>query len=211
MISKDRDALGIAPDADILSIRARVAQRYRAPEVAAAIRLALAKDCDVINCSFVVPSVTDELVDIGRECNARGVPLLAATGNSPHIRAEFPHDVRRAVVVGGLRRTDRLPYAGRLTEWTDVFTASKDLDVVHTNGSLIYWDGESSGATALVSGLVALALSPFSVGERRRRAVHVEASLRSSGKEFRSSLIPGGKGYAVDALSFMRTLRSSTL
>jgi hypothetical protein len=211
MISDDPDAQGLVPAAHVLSIRARVAQRFRAREVAAAIRVALREDCDVINCSFTVPEADDDLQDAGQECHARGVPLIVATGNSPGITAGFPHDMVRALVVGGLRHTNRTPYRGKLTRSTDIFTASKDLDVLDERGALVSWDGESSAATALVSGLIALALSPFPAIERRRRASHVEAALRSSGLRFSSSLVPGGFGHAVDGLSFIRTLRSSAI
>lgn len=209
--SEQEGALGIAPEARILSVLVTTSGgAYTISALKRGIRVALDTGSDVISCSLTLPRSDRALTELVREAHLRGVPVIAATGNDPDVDADFPHVVPHSIVVGALDRRAQ-PMRGRLTEWTDLMTWGETLDVPTRTGTVKPWKGESSGATALVAGVVALALAPVPRGERLRRGQLVEGMLKATAVRSRSGAAPGGTMLKLDAATFIQSLRTAPL
>jgi hypothetical protein len=203
--------MGVAPEARVLSVRVTTAGgAYTKSGLKRGLRVALDAGCDVISCSFTLPRSDRELAELVREAHMKGVVVLAATGNKPSLDADFPHLVPHAVVVGAVDAQGKR-MRGKVTEWTDVFSLGEKLDVASPNGSVKPWNGQSSGATALVAGVVALALAPFSGAERVRRGQLVDGALKATATRSNSSDMPSGVLLRLDALAFIQSLGAASL
>lgn len=171
---------GIAPESRILSIQVTSGdERFSPLRVKRALRLAIDEGCDVISCSFTLARIDDELERLVREAHLAGIPVIAAGGNDPEAENDFPERVSHAIVVNALD-TENNPLPGRQTIWTDVYCLGDRLDVVDGNGDPFEWPGFSSGATALVAGVVALALAPLTPARRRRAGILAEHLLKTT-------------------------------
>jgi subtilisin family serine protease len=184
---------GIAPEADLLGIQVCAASGAPLlPLVKLGFQLALAKECDVISCSFVLEQVDDELHQLVRQAHLAGVPVIAAAGNiaQPALPPLFPEAVQNAIVVSALD-VDNVPLPMRVTTFTDIFALGQNLHVVEGDGLVTTWDGATSGAAAITSGVVALALSLVTPQKRRRVGTLIDGLLKSSATRSPS---PDGSG-----------------
>src|SRR6478735_5704235 len=198
------DASGVAPRCEVVSINIENSSGPNVSMVARGIRLALEKGCDLINCSFVLPTAPPTLLEALRDAHLAGVPVIAAAGNVAEL-FRFPHQVKDVVVVGGVDRGQE-PMTGTVSKWVDVFTWGDGLSVASPGNTPTTWQGESSGATALVAGLVALAFGTLSVSERRRCGQDVEHHLTATAVRSSSS---GRALLLVNALRFISAIRNS--
>jgi hypothetical protein len=207
--SSSEDAEGIAPECQVLSIRANsVNDRFSPLRVKRGLRFALDRSCDVISCSFTLPRVDEELRELVREAHLAGIPIIAATGNDPDAKDEFPSKVPHATVIGALDAANA-PLRGRHTPWTDAFCLGDDLDVVDGDGAAVSWSGLSSGAAAIVSGIVALALAPLSVARRRRAGILVDGLIKTTARAEHSPGFPNNRLLRVDPARFFHAIQET--
>jgi hypothetical protein len=197
-------APGIAPECEIVSIAVETTAGPNVGMVTRALRLALEHECDVISCSFVLPTLTPGLRDALRDAHTRGVPVVAAGGNTTALPS-FPHRARDTVVVGSLTRSQE-PMTGTPSPFVDVYTWGEDLDLPDPSGARLPWLGQSSGATALTAALIALALAPLPRPERRRRGPLVEGFLKFTAQRSTSN---GAMVQTLDAPRFIEAIRST--
>lgn len=188
--SEKADTEGIAPEAKILSIQVSTAStNIAAANVASALALALARGCDVISCSFTLNKwggKQQQILDLVRQAHLAGIPVLGAHGNTPGQVALFPETVPHAITVSANNDAGR-PLAVNHNAWTDIFALGDRLHVVDTAGLRVAWPGQTSGATAIVSGVVALCLSAVSKSKRARVGMAIEGLLKTTGTTMASS------------------------
>jgi subtilisin family serine protease len=181
--SEAKNAEGIAPEARILSIQiATESDAISAAAVARGLELALDRECDVISCSFTLRRLgtkAGEIAELVRTAHLRGIPVLAAHGNTQGEPAPFPEDVQHAIVVSAHSLRGN-PLSVNANQWTDVFSLGERLTVVSSAGALRVWPGKTSGATACVAGIVALGLAAVAKSQRARIGVAVDGLLKAS-------------------------------
>ncbi|MEU4507887.1 S8 family serine peptidase [Nonomuraea wenchangensis] len=168
-----RGIIGVAPEADVLSVRViledeepgfrefNTAERFE-DVVARGIRYAVDEGVDVINLSISKELATAKERAAVRYAISKGVVLVAAAGNEGDRklgRAYAPYSYPAAfpgvVAVGATDR--RLRRAG-FSNWNpSVQVAAPGVDIMGAGPGDEYWVGRgTSQATALVSGVVAL-------------------------------------------------------
>lgn len=180
--SELRGAEGVAPQASILSIAVAHADGVPAePEVRAGLALALEQGCDLISCSLCLQERSPELDLLLRAAHLRGIPVLVAAGNDPQCANALAEGAPNVLVVGACADGDE-PLATRITPFIDVFAPGEALDVIAADGSRVSWQGLTSGATALVAGVLALGLAGFDPAQRPLFAPSVAQLLAASAR-----------------------------
>ena len=194
---------GIAPEAKIESYRVTLGAGQVWPDhVAEAISLAASSGCDVINCSFVLPHASEELRDAVGDALGRGIVIVAASGNEKVKASAFPEELPGLVCVGATRKgagkTQRPAAELRITKQTDVFAPGFRLRVPRTNTGCGDWDGETSGATAIVAGVVAVLLAAVPIAKRRTVGLAMEGLLKATADSLALPSAPGGRALLVN-------------
>jgi subtilisin family serine protease len=155
--SSNEDAPGIAPEVELVSIPVSFGAGPTQEVVRQGIAAAAQLRCDVISCSFVLPEASAALLDTVRDVCNGGVVIVAASGNDPSVASAFPERTPNVLVVGPYDRNRQLVESGSGL-FTDVLAPGVDLPVVARDGSIATF-GESSGAAALTSAVVAIVLA----------------------------------------------------
>ncbi|MFC6370978.1 type VII secretion-associated serine protease mycosin [Nonomuraea thailandensis] len=170
---RKRGIIGVAPDADVLSVRVILedeepgfrefnsAERFE-NVVARGIRYAVDEGADVINMSISKELATREERAAVRYAISKGVVLVAAAGNDGDRQVEadfapysYPAAFPGVVSVGA---TDRRLRRASFSNWNaSVLVAAPGVDIMGAGPGGEYWVGRgTSQATALVSGVAAL-------------------------------------------------------
>ncbi|SDI76210.1 type VII secretion-associated serine protease mycosin [Nonomuraea jiangxiensis] len=173
-----RGIIGVAPEADVLSVRVILedeepgfrefnsAERFE-DVVARGIRYAVDEGADVINMSISKELATREERAAIRYAIAKGVVLVAAAGNEgdrkisgDYAPYSYPAAFPGVVSVGA---TDRRLRRATFSNWnSSVLVAAPGVDIMGAGPGGQYWVGRgTSQATALVSGVVALIRAKF--------------------------------------------------
>jgi subtilisin family serine protease len=176
--SQNPDAPGIAPRVELISIPVVLGGAAVEGLVRDAFRTALAERCHVISCSFTLPTVEQATQDGMREAANGGAVIVAASGNDPNVFAAFPERTPNVLVVGPHGRNHEL-LPSRFGLFTDVLAPGVDLPVVTSAGSIATF-GETSGATAVVAGIVALVLSAARTLGTARVGLAIEGLAKST-------------------------------
>lgn len=155
--SLNDEAPGIAPAAEIISIPVSDGAGVIDALVRDALSTAIRERCHVISCSFTLLQPEQATLDLVRDVSNRGIVLVAASGNDPNVASGFPERTPNALVVGPYDR-ERDVLASRAGAFVDVYAPGVDLPVVTMSGQLDVF-GESSAATAVTAGVMALVLS----------------------------------------------------
>jgi subtilisin family serine protease len=153
-------ALGIAPEAKIVSFRVLQTGNDAADvETALTYILQNRADVDVVSCSFNVGRATDTLRAAVKGLVNTGKVVVAAAGDSAAQPAEFPEQTLDTITVAAVDQQS-LPLVGaQLGPWIDLSAPGRDLPAVAPGVNQVVLFSESSAATAVVSGVAALALS----------------------------------------------------
>lgn len=186
--SEAEDAMGVAPEAKLLSVQIMTSSdSLAAADVTRGFTRALERGCDVISCSFTLTrfgAQQKKIAALVREAHLRGIPVLAAHGNTFGEPAPFPEAVQHAIVVSAHDESLNVMPVNH-NRWTDLFALGDELDVVNSEGLARRWEaGKTSGATALVAGAVALALAAVDAGKRVRVGMAMEGLLKASAAPF---------------------------
>lgn len=168
-----RGIIGVAPEADVLSVRVILedeepgfrefnsAERFE-NVVARGIRYAVDEGADVINMSISKELATREERAAIRYAISKGVVLVAAAGNDGDRKIDgdfapysYPAAFPGVVSVGA---TDRRLRRATFSNWnSSVLVAAPGVDIMGAGPGDEYWVGRgTSQATALVSGVAAL-------------------------------------------------------
>jgi len=181
--SEERDAEGVAPEAKLLSIQITTASdSLAAADVVRGLRLALSLGCDVISCSFTLNRLGNsgaDLADVVRQAHLSGIPVLTAHGNVAGEAAPFPEEIQHAIAISSHTRSGR-PQQVNFNQWTDAFCLGDQLTVLNAAGMTRTWAGKTSGATALVAGVVALALGAIPKSKRLKAGMAVEGLIKAT-------------------------------
>jgi subtilisin family serine protease len=172
------DAPGVAPDVDLDAVEVCVGGAPIESLARQAILSAADRGCHVLCCSFTLVSASTETLDAVRAVANRGVVVIGASGNDPSVAAAFPERTPNVLVVGPYGH-DRELLSSRFGLFTDVLAPGVDLPVVGHDGSHFGF-GKSSGATAVVAGVVALLLSITRSRGTSRVGLVVEALAKST-------------------------------
>ncbi|WP_051112654.1 S8 family serine peptidase [Nonomuraea coxensis] len=168
-----RGIIGVAPEADVLSVRViledeepgfrefNTAERFE-DVVARGIRYAVDEGADVINLSISKELATAKERAAVRYAISKGVVLVAAAGNDgdrkigrDYAPYSYPAAFPGVVAVGA---TDRRLRRATFSNWNpSVQVAAPGVDIMGAGPGDEYWVGRgTSQATALVSGIAAL-------------------------------------------------------
>jgi subtilisin family serine protease len=154
--SLSEDAPGIAPEAELISVRVCLGGALSESCVRQGLATAAHLGCDVISCSFVLPEVGPKTLDSIREITNTGTVIVAASGNDPNRPSAFPERTPNVLVVGPYNRERELVQS-RFGLFTDVLAPGDDLPIVTRDGSIAAF-GESSSAAAITAAIVAIVL-----------------------------------------------------
>lgn len=182
-------ALGIAPDAKLVSLRVLETGSSLADVESALTYIVSGRpDIDVVSCSFVLPELSPRLEELLRLLNNQGRLVIGAAGNDATVARPFPERSPHVLTVAAADDAGR-PLAGTTTDaWLDVVAPGLGLPVLGTVSGQRATFGASSAAAALVSGVAALALSTKADRAARRAiAGQLEALVKSTARP-----LPGG-------------------
>ncbi|WP_433129449.1 S8 family serine peptidase [Micromonospora sp. CA-240977] len=173
-------ALGIAPRAKILPIKAAAADNLgEADELAAAVEYATAKRVQVISISSGGAS-TDRLIRAVQAALAADIIVVAAVGNLPYGSFGYPASEEGVIAVGGVGR-DGLHAAVSVTgPKIDVVAPAVDIYSTSYGGKYSKGTGTSS-ATAIVAGAAALIRSKYPYLPAREVAHRLTATAIDKG------------------------------
>jgi membrane-anchored mycosin MYCP len=206
--SSAADAEGAAPEANLLAIQiATRSEDISAVDVTGGLERALAEGCDVISCSFTLQSWGGQaaaIQDLVRQAHSRGIPVLAAHGNAPDDATPFPEEAPQAIVVSAHDEHARVQAVKFAV--TDLFCLGDNLTVVNGSGQRRTWTGLTSGATALLAGVVALGLAAVPEEKRVSAGMAVADLLKASGASMQ--LPDGVTALRVDARRFVAAARA---
>lgn len=180
--SLNEDAPGIAPEAELISIRVCMGGAPSESLLRQSLATAARLGCDVISCSFVLPNVGPKTLDAIRDVCNSGIVIVAASGNDPGRPSAFPERTPNVLVVGPYNRERELVQS-RFGLFTDVLAPGEDLPIVARDGSISVF-GESSSAAAITSAVIAIVL-----GAARKQ--HVRLALEGLVKSSASVGIDG--------------------
>lgn len=99
---------------------------------------------------------------------------------------------------------------GRHTIWTDIFCLGDELDVVDGKGAPFVWRGFSSGATAIVAGIVALALTPLPPAKRRTAGMALEGLLKATATRSVDASLEFGPSLKIEPQRLFRAIQELT-
>jgi serine protease len=181
--SEEPDACGLAPEASLLSVQVMTARdSLAAVDVTRGLERALEQGCHVISCSFTLSrfgAQQKRIASLVRQAHLRGIPVIAAHGNTPGEPAPFPEAVQHAIVVSAHDQAFEVMRVNH-NHWTDIFALGDEVDIVNGDGLARTWVGNTSGATAIVAGAVALALAAVDEAKRARLGTAMDGLLKAS-------------------------------
>jgi subtilisin family serine protease len=182
MVALVASALGVCPDATIVSIRVLDSQgAASADDLVAGIELALAKQCDVISISAGQSSADDKLAAaVTKAQNAGAVVVAAVLNKKPH-SAAYPASLPGCVGVTPTDPSDKL-FFDSAPPWVTCGAPGVSIPTFGRNGRVLITG--SSPATALAAGTCAMLLQAKPRGPSRTALARGLAPLiRQTGKQ----------------------------
>jgi subtilisin family serine protease len=147
----------VAPDAKILPLKAFSSDGTgRSSDIARAIYYAVDRGAQVINMSFTLPVVSEEVLWATAYAALRRVVLVGSAGNEGREMRAWPAEHKHVVGVGATTLDDRrAPFSNQGYETVKVVAPGVDLVTTYPGGHYAAVSGTSFSA-ALVSGTAAL-------------------------------------------------------
>ncbi|AGL15219.1 type VII secretion-associated serine protease mycosin [Actinoplanes sp. N902-109] len=152
--------LGIAPQADILPIRAPTNATTTHDYMTRAVAFAREQGADVINMSF---GGSDDAIlhDAIRSAQAADIVLVASSGNIGGRGGDFPGGYPEVLTVGALDRDGAIADFSVTGPQVDLTAPGVDIVTTGISGSTYYRGSGTSEACAIVSGAAALVRARF--------------------------------------------------
>ncbi|MBM0232832.1 S8 family serine peptidase [Micromonospora sp. STR1_7] len=173
-------ALGIAPRAKILPIKASTSDNFgEAEDLAAAIEYAISSRAQVINVSSGGAS-TPRLIRAVDAALAANITVVAAAGNVPYRPVSYPASEEGVIAVGGVDRSGQHAAISVTGPEIDVVAPAVDIYSTSYNGKYSKGTGTSS-ATAIVAGAAALIRSKYPYLPAREVAHRLTATAVDKG------------------------------
>ena len=158
---------GVAPDAEVYSIKITDAKDFGIDALVEGIRLAIKDEVNVISLSlgsYANPEVLEEVVE---EAYNAGITLIAASGNDGSDREEYPAAYEHVISIASSDKTDGLSKFSCYGDWVDALVPGSDIvsTFIYGNSKTIAGTcsedsyGRMSGtsmATPAVAGIAAL-------------------------------------------------------
>jgi len=203
-----QEARGVAPEVSITSVCVADALGG-VPEarLKAAFELAARERFDVVSCSLTMKTYASATRDVVAAYLRGGGLLVAASGRPVDAWDPFPRLCTDAVVVGGRGAIEPGSF-GSAKRRVDVWAPGGRLPVVDRlhSRSVVLWQARSSGATALVAGVVSLVLSYARDRLGRRLPPEVLVKLiRDRGSP--EAAADAGSGDVLDAGKLLEAVR----
>jgi subtilisin family serine protease len=158
--SSDDSAPGAAPECELVSLIVTGADQPDLHRVRMAMEWSANERIDVLSCSLTLPSY-DRRLQLAAEAylDAGGV-IVASAGDDRDRPNDFPCRCERAIIVGGICSDGAILSHAHTGTWVDCLGPADELAVVGRGGDVDQsWRGETSGAAALVAGVIALAVA----------------------------------------------------
>ena len=160
--NNNRGIAGIAPDAQIMALRAGLRRLggigfLEEDDIAAAILYAVENGAHIINMSLGGPERTFILGDVIQYAHAQGVVLVASAGNSGD-ELGYPAGNHYTIAVGAVNSADRLASFSSTGASLDLVAPGVSILSTHLDNRYASGSGTSFSAPH-ISGLVALILS----------------------------------------------------
>ncbi len=150
---------GVAPQARIMNLRAGTSLGFlEEDDVAAAILYAVQNGARIINMSFGDVVVSPLLRDVVQFAHARGVVLVASSGNSGSDEPHYPSGFTETISVGAVTPNRSLAGFSNYGTTLDVVAPGQAIVTTQLNGQYGRFSG-TSAAAPFVSGMAALILS----------------------------------------------------
>ncbi|MDQ7064425.1 MAG: S8 family serine peptidase [candidate division KSB1 bacterium] len=150
---------GVAPQTRIMNLRAGTSLGFlEEDDVAAAILYAVQNGARVINMSFGDVVVSPLLRDVVQFAHARGVVLVASSGNSGSDEPHYPSGFTETISVGAVTPNRGLAGFSNYGTTLDLVAPGQAIVTTQLNGQYGRFSG-TSAAAPFVSGVAALALS----------------------------------------------------
>lgn len=150
---------GFAPGCRVMVLRAGTSQGLlEEDDVASAIVYAVQNGARVINMSFGDVVVSPVLRDVIRFAHARGVVLVASSGNSATDKPHYPSGFAETISVGATNKTDQLAGFSNYGATIDVVAPGLEIWTTALGGKYGLFAG-TSAAAPFVSALAGLLLS----------------------------------------------------
>lgn len=171
--------VGIAPEAQILPVVTQSTQAY-----VKGIRFAADRGAKVINLSQAIAGqCPTELQEAIRYAIERDVVLVAGAGNTgtQGNASMHPANCKGVLAVGGIDKSANPWEKTQRHSYVDVAAPAVELGSVYRDGRFYPGTGGTSGATALVSGIVALVRSKYPQMSNREVVQKIVASAKDVG------------------------------
>jgi subtilisin family serine protease len=153
--SKD-SFVGIAPDADIISIKIiDTKNQGKLEHLEEAILWCLENEIDIVNISMAAPEGTEKLESIIQQANKRGIYIVVATANWGETEIGYPANYPQVFSVAAINIENKLFKRASYNETVDFLAPGEEILTTLPNNEYAYVSG-SSHAAAFVSGLIAL-------------------------------------------------------
>ncbi len=179
------NAKGVAGTADVSLMAVKVLEQGTGDmgSIMAGVEYAVANGARVVNLSLGGGGYSAAFDDICKRAAARGVVIVAATGNSGLNTIDYPSAYADVIAVGATDSGDNLADFSNAGEGIDMVAPGVDIYSTWINGGYAY-DSGTSMATPYVAGVAALLLSydpSLTSAEVRQRLIASADDLGTAG------------------------------
>ncbi|WP_215145941.1 S8 family peptidase [Exiguobacterium qingdaonense] len=151
--------------------------------VAKAVDTAVAKGANIINLSLGGKDYDDRLAKSVKEARAKGVVVVASSGNNGKSTTSFPANMKEVIAVGAIDSRQRVASFSNMDENVKIVAPGVNILSLGVNNRFVYMDGTSMAAPMVTASLALVKsinpyLSPREIDEL------ISTMPRKSGKTY---------------------------
>lgn len=158
---------GVAPDAEIYSVKAFETDTFPTSVLLEAFSIAMEKNVNVISMSVGGPGYSSSSQQLINEAYDKGIMTVASAGNDNTSTKEYPAAYDHVLAVAATDKNDTLANYSNYGDWVDIAAPGSDITATYLLGKDGYFVGSSnqnaygcidgtSMATPIVAGVAAL-------------------------------------------------------